>query len=217
MKLGPPAAMAAVLGISLWVFLGTGGGAPTTPGAHQFEVILNKEKVKVEQLTPGIPAPSPTPSAAPATTQSTPDDPTTYRYRFLNFEPIPATRILSTQEFNESITTYAGENRNVLLKLFNVSSYRNLLWAGLGLLGQLLFAGRMWVQWLTSEKERRSVVPPAFWFMSLGGGLLLTTYFIWRHDLVGVLGQASGLVIYARNIRLLYKHKPVPNSSETNA
>ncbi|MBL9002030.1 MAG: lipid-A-disaccharide synthase N-terminal domain-containing protein [Phycisphaerae bacterium] len=82
----------------------------------------------------------------------------------------------------------------------------NLLWVALGLGGQAVFAGRMWVQWIASERARKSVVPAAFWYMSLGGGLLLTAYFVWRQDLVGVIGQASGVVIYVRNIRFLRLH-----------
>ncbi|MBS0196772.1 MAG: lipid-A-disaccharide synthase N-terminal domain-containing protein [Planctomycetes bacterium] len=101
-----------------------------------------------------------------------------------------------------------AKGRGVILRLFNVSSYANLLWVAVGFGGQALFAGRMWVQWIASERKRQSVVPVAFWYMSLAGGIILTTYFIWRQDLVGVVGQASGLVIYARNIRFLYLKKP---------
>ena len=73
----------------------------------------------------------------------------------------------------------------------------------LGLLGQLLFTGRMLVQWLHSERVGRSEVPPIFWWMSLGGAAMLLTYFLWRMDIVGVLGQSLGFVIYLRNIMLI--------------
>jgi lipid-A-disaccharide synthase-like uncharacterized protein len=66
---------------------------------------------------------------------------------------------------------------------------------GLGLLGQVLFTGRMLVQWLASEKQKRSVVPVAFWWMSLIGATMLLVYFTWRRDIVGVLGQATGWFI----------------------
>jgi lipid-A-disaccharide synthase-like uncharacterized protein len=89
------------------------------------------------------------------------------------------------------------------------------VWVGVGLLGQLAFSGRMIVQWIASEKRGSSVVPAAFWYMSLGGGLLLALYFIWRLDLVGVLGQSTGIVIYARNIRLLYKQRKNALASAT--
>ena len=75
----------------------------------------------------------------------------------------------------------------------------------LGLLGQVLFTGRMVVQWLVSEKQKQSVVPTAFWWMSLIGASMLITYFIWRKDIVGFLGQATGWLIYVRNLWLIYK------------
>ena len=81
-----------------------------------------------------------------------------------------------------------------------------IAWVGIGLLGQLLFAGRMLVQWLTSEKRGRSTVPVAFWWMSLTGASMLLVYFIWRKDVVGVLGQSTGWLIYARNLYLIHSH-----------
>lgn len=88
--------------------------------------------------------------------------------------------------------------------LFNVSSPIGILWVCLGLFGQLLFTGRMLVQWLVSERSKRSVVPPLFWWMSLIGATMLLAYFLWRGDIVGVLGQAFGWIIYLRNIHLIY-------------
>lgn len=97
--------------------------------------------------------------------------------------------------------------RNILFRMFKVSSWGNLLWVGLGLAGQAAFSGRMLIQWIVSEKSRKSVVPAAFWWLSLFGALALFAYFVWRQDAVGVLGQAPGLVIYIRNLRLLAKQK----------
>jgi lipid-A-disaccharide synthase-like uncharacterized protein len=97
--------------------------------------------------------------------------------------------------------------RNVLFRIFKVSSWGNLIWVGLGLAGQAAFSGRMLIQWIVSEKSRKSVVPAAFWWLSLFGALALFAYFVWRQDAVGVLGQAPGLVIYIRNLRLLAKQK----------
>jgi lipid-A-disaccharide synthase-like uncharacterized protein len=94
--------------------------------------------------------------------------------------------------------------RNWLNSVFNVSNPLGLIWIGVGLLGQVLFTGRMVVQWLASEKSRRSVVPPIFWWMSLLGSMMLLSYFIWRRDIVGVLGQGFGLVVYIRNIYLIW-------------
>jgi lipid-A-disaccharide synthase-like uncharacterized protein len=92
-------------------------------------------------------------------------------------------------------------------KLLNITSHAGIAWVALGLLGQLLFTGRMVLQWLVSERSRRSVVPVAFWWMSVGGASMLLAYFIWRRDVVGVLGQAAGWVIYLRNLRLIYRER----------
>jgi lipid-A-disaccharide synthase-like uncharacterized protein len=99
------------------------------------------------------------------------------------------------------------ESRNLLAYVFNISTPFGIIWVGIGLLGQLLFTGRMLVQWLTSEREKRSVVPAAFWWMSLGGAVMLLSYFLWRRDVVGVLGQSFGLIIYIRNIHLIYRYR----------
>ncbi|MFC3570093.1 lipid-A-disaccharide synthase N-terminal domain-containing protein [Paracoccus sp. TOH] len=79
----------------------------------------------------------------------------------------------------------------------------NTIWLGIGFLGQLLFTSRFLVQWIASERARRSVVPLAFWWFSLAGGATLLAYAIWRRDPVFAVGQASGLVIYTRNLMLI--------------
>jgi len=91
--------------------------------------------------------------------------------------------------------------------VFNITGPFGLIWIGLGLLGQLLFTGRMIVQWIVSERNRRSVVPVAFWWMSLIGAMMLLAYFIWRNDIVGILGQSTGFVIYLRNLILIAGHE----------
>ena len=78
------------------------------------------------------------------------------------------------------------------------------IWIGVGLLGQLLFTSRFLVQWIASERRRESVVPVAFWWFSLAGGVTLLSYAIWRQDPVFILGQAAGLVVYARNLALIH-------------
>ena len=97
------------------------------------------------------------------------------------------------------------QSRGFFEILLNVTSPAGFLWVTLGLLGQLLFTGRMVVQWLVSEKNRRSVVPPAFWWMSLIGATMLLVYFLWRKEPIGVLGQATGWFIYVRNLWLIYR------------
>ncbi len=96
---------------------------------------------------------------------------------------------------------------NVLFRLFNITSWGGVAWAAIGLLGQGIFSARFLVQWLVSEKERKTVIPPVFWWLSLAGGITLFVYFVWRQDFVGVLGQSSGLVVYARNIKLQAKQR----------
>ena len=78
------------------------------------------------------------------------------------------------------------------------------LWIGIGFAGQLLFTSRFLVQWIASERRRESVVPVAVWWVSLAGGVTLLSYALWRHDPVFILGQAMGLVVYARNLALIH-------------
>ena len=111
---------------------------------------------------------------------------------------------LTPEEFADRI--FAEQSRQGWWnRLLNVTSPMGIAWVVLGFLGQLLFTGRMLIQWLVSEKHRRSVVPPAFWWMSLGGASMLMVYFIWRRDIVGVIGQTTGWVIYLRNLWLIYR------------
>jgi lipid-A-disaccharide synthase-like uncharacterized protein len=77
------------------------------------------------------------------------------------------------------------------------------VWLAVGLGGQLMFAARFIVQWVVSEKQHRSVIPKPFWYLSIGGGLVLLVYAIHRRDPVFILGQATGCFIYARNLMLL--------------
>jgi lipid-A-disaccharide synthase-like uncharacterized protein len=89
--------------------------------------------------------------------------------------------------------------------VLNITGPAGIAWVAMGLLGQVLFTGRMILQWLTSERARRSVVPVGFWWMSLAGASMLLAYFVWRRDIVGVLGQSAGWMIYSRNLWLIYR------------
>ena len=85
------------------------------------------------------------------------------------------------------------------------------LWLGVGLVGQAFFSARFLAQWIASERCRRSVVPLSFWYYSLGGGLTLLAYAVYRLDPVFILGQGAGLFIYARNLHLIRRtpgHQP---------
>ena len=85
------------------------------------------------------------------------------------------------------------------------------------MLGQAFFSARFVVQWLTSEFKRASVVPVAFWWLSIGGGSTLLAYAIWRQDPVFIIGQAGGLAIYVRNLVLLSnaRHRSNPSDAAT--
>lgn len=76
-------------------------------------------------------------------------------------------------------------------------------WIVLGFAGQVAFTGRFVVQWLASEREGRSVVPVAFWILSVVGSLLLLAYAVHRRDPVFILGQTTGVLIYLRNLHLI--------------
>ena len=78
-------------------------------------------------------------------------------------------------------------------------------WLMVGFFGQALFTARFVVQWLVSERRRNSVVPVAFWWLSLMGGIALLSYATWRRDPVIIVGQAMGLLVYVRNLMLVYK------------
>jgi lipid-A-disaccharide synthase-like uncharacterized protein len=80
-------------------------------------------------------------------------------------------------------------------------------WLIIGFLGQALFTTRFVVQWLASERQQNSVVPVAFWWLSLLGGGALLSYAISRRDPVIIVGQAMGLVVYLRNLVLVRKAK----------
>ena len=80
-----------------------------------------------------------------------------------------------------------------------------MFWLAVGFLGQALFSARFLVQWLASEKKRDSVVPVAFWWLSLLGGTALLSYAIFRRDPVIITGQGMGLFVYVRNLMLVSK------------
>lgn len=115
-------------------------------------------------------------------------------------------RLLTPVEFTELLYSQRMSG-GWLQMLFNITSPAGIAWVALGLGGQILFTGRMIVQWMVSEKHRRSVVPVSFWWMSLIGATMLLIYFVWRRDIVGILGQGTGWFIYIRNLVLISKLK----------
>lgn len=194
MKPGPVLAMLALIFVGIWLVL-----QPTLerneridPDARRFEMALGARQFAVEQR----------PRAGGG-----------FEYHTKGLPASDDLGWIASQRF-EAVVAEAlddWENRprleRTLLGFFNISSWLNFGWIAVGLLGQCAFFGRMMVQWLVSEKKRQSVVPTAFWWMSLIGGVCLFSYFVWRVDFIGVLGQSTGVVIYARNIRLIHKQK----------
>jgi lipid-A-disaccharide synthase-like uncharacterized protein len=85
----------------------------------------------------------------------------------------------------------------------SIASRPEQLMVIIGFAGQGLFAMRFIIQWLTSEKHARSVIPLAFWYFSIGGGAVLLLYALWRKDPVIICGQGLGLFIYLRNLYLI--------------
>jgi lipid-A-disaccharide synthase-like uncharacterized protein len=104
---------------------------------------------------------------------------------------------------------------DLMTELFhNLISYLNEVfiakfdaWVVLGFVAQGFFTMRFVVQWIASERARRSVIPVAFWFFSIGGGALLLVYALYRRDPVFIAGQALGLLVYIRNLYFIAIHK----------
>ena len=183
MKPGPIVAMLALIGVGLWLVL-----QPTfARESYDVAVSIGAVEILARQTDAGMEIVAPQRLAA--------DGPLTPA----GFDALIRAERLAWAE-------RPGLERT-LLGLFNITSWGNFAWVGVGLLGQAAFFGRMFIQWVVSEKSRESQVPELFWWFSFLGGVSLFTYFVWRVDVVGVLGQSTGVVIYARNLRLIHKQK----------
>lgn len=193
-----PALVALVLGLSAWLVWNSKNhiyGLEPAPGAQTIELRVGNSRGVVEI----------TPDDAP------PERADARRFRVLLRDGF-ASPSMDAEQFRQAYGQHTldeinARGRNFLFTLLNITGWTSLLWAGIGLLGQAAFFGRMFIQWVASERRKESVVPEAFWWFSLAGGVLLLTYFVWRQDFVGVLGQSPGIVIYARNIRLIHKRR----------
>ena len=184
MKAGPVFAMVGLVLLGMWLVL-----QPTlSRGEHDFALRVGA----VEMLVT-------TPEAG--------------SYAFVEPPRLAELGVVDTETFNRVVAEEqaAWEGRPAferkLLGFFNITNWVNFTWVAVGLLGQGAFFGRMMIQWVVSEKSRQSQVPELFWWLSLFGGVSLFTYFVWRTDVVGVLGQSTGVVVYARNLRLIKKKK----------
>lgn len=88
----------------------------------------------------------------------------------------------------------------------------NTFWLCLGFFAQLLFSGRFLIQWIASERARKSIVPHLFWHLSIAGSALLLVYAIYRKDPVFILGQCAGIFIYIRNLWLIRRESGVAHA-----
>ena len=82
-------------------------------------------------------------------------------------------------------------------------------WEIVGFVGQAFFFGRFLVQWIATERKKRSVVPTAFWYLSLVGTIILLAYAIHLRNPVFIAGFSLNMVIYLRNLYFVHaRHKP---------
>lgn len=194
MKWEPLLAMLALVALGIWLVWGPGdrAGMPETRiGARVVDLRVHDNRGAIEIMDADV------------------DSPPTFR---LLFRDGTATPVLSAEQMRQFVPPSVFERLvhsqpNPVFRVLNITGWGSLVWIIIGFGGQAAFSGRFLVQWFVSERERQSVVPEAFWWMSLVGGVGLFTYFAWRQDIVGVVGQSSGLVIYARNIRLIHKRR----------
>ncbi|HJT16916.1 MAG TPA: lipid-A-disaccharide synthase N-terminal domain-containing protein [Thermoanaerobaculia bacterium] len=92
------------------------------------------------------------------------------------------------------------------------------LWVAFGLLGQFVFGARFIVQWIASERKRESHIPIVFWYISIAGGIILTAYAIHKRDIVFIIGQGAGLLVYIRNLMLIYRRREfIPPAERSEA
>ena len=96
-----------------------------------------------------------------------------------------------------------------IYRFLDVTSLTGVLWVVFGFAGQGVFTARMVIQWQASEKAKSSIVPPAFWWLSILGASMLMVYFVWRKDIVGFLGQSTGWLVYIRNLWFIYGREEI--------
>lgn len=191
MKWEPAALMGLLILLGLWLVAGPVGGRGVKPRENAIvtELRLGSSRGVVE------------------VTGSASDQ----RFRVLTrdgYESPEMTRDQFEATFGPAVAHEAADGRaNWVFRVLNITSWASLFWISVGFGGQILFSGRMFLQWLISERHKHSVITPSFWWFSLLGGVCLFAYFVWRQDVVGVIGQSSGIVIYARNLRLIAKQK----------
>src|SRR3989442_539527 len=108
-----------------------------------------------------------------------------------------------TERAVKHVRKFLGQRLRALRKQRALSQER--LGLGVGRRRQAFISAGFLVQWIASERAQKSVVPRPFWFFSVGGGMTLLAYAIYRLDPVFILGQAAGLFVYARNLYFIYR------------
>jgi len=89
-----------------------------------------------------------------------------------------------------------------------------VIWVTIGFIGQSMFFMRFLLQWISSERAKKSVIPVAFWYFSLAGSLIVLSYAIYREDPVFIVGQTTGSFIYLRNLYFIQREKRTPVALE---
>lgn len=95
-----------------------------------------------------------------------------------------------------------------------MSNATEVFWLCVGFTAQAIFSARFLVQWIVSERTGKSVMPTAFWYLSLVGSWMLLAYALYRMDPVIIFGQAFGTAVYMRNIMLIRKTTPPATTSQ---
>lgn len=188
-KWEPAALMVLVLGLGLWLALGPASGPKFNlrAGATTQEIRIGRVRGVLETL---------------------PGDTPPFRVLMQGSPPVLLTAEQLKAQYGQRVYDQAIDpGRNAVFRTLNITSWVGVVWLGIGLLGQIAFSGRMVLQWITSERRKQSIITESFWWFSLCGSVMLFSYFVWRQDPIAILGQTSGIVVYARNLRLIYKHK----------
>ncbi|CAN5690051.1 hypothetical protein BH11PLA1_BH11PLA1_02700 [soil metagenome] len=190
MKWEPAAIMLTLTAVCLYIAQPVSTHHVLRPGAETAKLVIGAYKGDLETVT----------DAAGART-----------FRILPRDGAPS-RILTEPVLTDTlgpdtVRQAVQPSGNALFRALNITGWPSLLWVAIGLAGQVLFAGRMFVQWVVSERKGISHIPESFWWCSLVGGAMLLIYFIWRQDPIGVIGQAPNVVIYSRNLRLIHKRR----------
>ncbi len=92
------------------------------------------------------------------------------------------------------------------MKHVMTGNYTTAIWLSIGFAGQALFGMRFLVQWLCSEKKRKSIIPLSFWYFSIAGSAVLICYAVHRQEPVFIAGEALSFLIFSRNLQLVLRH-----------